>query len=65
MCHPDVTITLLSSEYEAGMTGRVNKYVIHVIIAKIDFPGEIVFDLSDVSSYIRMDGSLYGHICRK
>ena len=54
MCHPDVTITLLSSKYEAGMTGRVNKYVIHVIIAKIEFPGDIVLDLSDVSSYVGM-----------
>ena len=36
MCHPDVTITLLSSENEAGMIGRANKYVIHVIIAKLD-----------------------------
>ena len=54
MCHPDVTITLLSSEYEAGMTGRVKKYVIHVIIAKIEFPGDIVLDLSDVSSYVGM-----------
>ena len=40
MRHPDVTNSVLSSEYKAGMTGRVKKYMVHVMIAEIEVPGD-------------------------